>query len=152
MLHTKMWYGIVTKIKSHNNIFVVQISNLMAQEGWLRIIIYVLKIGNSICAIIRIPCACIVCTSILDKPRISGIPPNEQEIYKTVTNFTYWPVLGSFNNWNIIQLSHKSTPSDAFDEVCQGILDGISDHMASFLNQENIEPLTQLIQQLVNFM
>ena len=35
------------------------------------------------------------------------------------------------NNWNIIQLSQKSTPSDAFDEIHQVVLDGISDHMAS---------------------
>ena len=32
------------------------------------------KIVNGIYAIIRIPCACVVCTSILDKPWISGIP------------------------------------------------------------------------------
>ena len=31
---------------------------------------------------------------------------------------------------NIIQLSHKSTPYDAFDEIHQVVLDGISDNMA----------------------
>ena len=34
-----------------------------------------------------------------------------------------------FNNQNIIQLSHKSTPYDAFDEIHQVVLDGISDNM-----------------------
>ena len=49
----------------------------------------------------------------------------------------YWPVLGPFNNWNIIQLSHKSTPSDSFDEIHQVVLDGISDNMASLVESVN---------------
>ena len=80
--------------------------------------------------IIRIPCACVACTSMLDKNWMYGIPSYEKQRYKPVTKCTYWPVLGFFNNWNIIQLSHKSTPSDAFDEVHQVVLDGISDNMA----------------------
>ena len=32
------------------------------------------KIGHGICAIIRIPCACVACTSVLEKPRNYGIP------------------------------------------------------------------------------
>ena len=32
------------------------------------------KLGNGICAICRIPCACVACTSMLDKPWISGMP------------------------------------------------------------------------------
>ena len=59
---------------------------------------------------------------MLDKPWVSGIPSDEQERYKPVTKCTYWPVLGYFKNWNIIQLSHKSTPSDAFDEIHQVVL------------------------------
>ena len=34
---------------------------------------FYLKLGIDICAIIRIPCSCVACTSMLDKPRISGI-------------------------------------------------------------------------------
>ena len=65
---------------------------------------------------------------MIDKPWISGIPSDEQESYKPVTNCTYWPVLGQFNNWNTIQLSQKSTPSDEFDEINLVVLDGISDN------------------------
>ena len=90
-------------------------------------------LGDGVCAIHRIPCACVACTSMLDKPWIFGIPPDEQEHYKPVTKCTYCPVLGSFNNWNIIQLSQKSTPSDSFDEIHHVVLDGISDNMASFV-------------------
>ena len=65
------------------------------------------KIGNDVCAIFRIPCVCVACTSMLDKPCIHGITSGEKERYKYVTNCTYWPVLGSFNDWNIILLSQK---------------------------------------------
>ena len=83
-----------------------------------------------ICEIFRILCACVVCISMLDKPWISGISPDEQERYKPVTNCTYFPVLGYFNNWNIIQFSQNSTPSDAFDEIHQVVIHRISDNMA----------------------
>ena len=89
------------------------------------------KLVNGICAILRIPCACVAFTSMLDKPLIYGIPSYEQERYKPVTNCTYWPLLWSFGNWNIILLSHKANPFDAFDEIHQVVLDGISQNMAS---------------------
>ena len=73
------------------------------------------KIGMGVCEIRSIPCACVACTSMLDKPCIYGIPSDKQERYKPVTKCTYWPVLGSFNNFNIILLSSNSTSSDTFD-------------------------------------
>ena len=88
------------------------------------------KLGMCICAIHRIPCACVACKLMLDKTWISGIPPDKQERYKTFTKCTYWPVLESFNNWNIIKLSQKSTSLDTFDEIHQVVFDGISDNMA----------------------
>ena len=91
------------------------------------------KLGNGVCAIIRIPCAFVACTSILDKTWISGIPSDEKERYKYVTKCTYWTVLGSFKNWNIIQLSHKPTPSDAFNEIHQVVLDVMNNNMASLV-------------------
>ena len=95
------------------------------------------KLGNGVCEICRIPCACVACTSMLDKPWIYGIPSDKQERYKYATKSTYWIVLGSFNNCNIIQLSQKSTPSDVFDEIHQVVLDGISDNMALLVESLN---------------
>ena len=43
------------------------------------------KLGMVICIILRIPCACVACTSTLDKYWISGIPPDGKERYKSVT-------------------------------------------------------------------
>ena len=91
------------------------------------------NLGMEVCAIRRIPCACVACTSMIYKPWISGISSDKQECYKPVTKCTYWKVLGDFNNWNIIQLSSKSTSSDTFDEIHQVFLDGISDNMASLV-------------------
>ena len=91
------------------------------------------KLAIGECAIFRIPCACVACISMLDKPWISGISSDKQERYKPVTKYNYWPVLGAFNNWKIIQLSSKSTSSDTFDEIHQVVLDGISDNMVSLV-------------------
>ena len=75
------------------------------------------KVGNGVWAICCMPCACVACTSIQDKPWTSGIPSDEQEIYKPVTECTQWPVFRSFKNWYIILLSHNPTPSNAFGEI-----------------------------------
>ena len=91
------------------------------------------KLGHDICEIFRIPCACVGCTSILDKHWIYGILSKKQARYQPVTNCTYWTVLGSYNNWNIIKLTKKPTPFEEFDEINQFILDGISDNMASLV-------------------
>ena len=71
--------------------------------------------------------------SIFHISTLSGISSDKQEHYKPVTKCTYWPLLGSFKNCNIIQLSQKSPPLDAFDEIHQVNLDGISDNMASLI-------------------
>ena len=57
----------------------------------------------------------------------------KQACYQPVTDFTYWPVLVSYNNLNIIHLSQKSTPFEAFEEIYQVVFDGISDNMASLV-------------------
>ena len=36
------------------------------------------KLGHGICAIHRITCACVVCTSMLEKPLIHSIPSKKQ--------------------------------------------------------------------------
>ena len=72
------------------------------------------KIGHGICEIRRIPCAYVACTSMLGQPWIYGIPSKKQVRYQPVTNCTYWKVLCSYNNWNIIHLSHKSTHFEEF--------------------------------------
>ena len=69
------------------------------------------KLGHGICAILRIPCAYVLCKSLIDQPCISGIPLNKQAHYQTVTDFTHWPVLGSYKSWNTI---HLQTPKQQY--------------------------------------
>ena len=47
------------------------------------------KLGMGVCAICCIPCACVACTSMLDKPWIFGISSDKPERYKPVTKCTY---------------------------------------------------------------
>ena len=70
---------------------------------------------------------------MLEKPWIYGIHPTKQARYQPVTNCTYWPVLGSYNNWNIIYLTPKLIPFKAFDEIYNVVLDGISENMTSLV-------------------
>ena len=47
------------------------------------------KIGNDVCAILCITCACVACTSIIYKPWIYGIPSDKKEHHKPVTKCTH---------------------------------------------------------------
>ena len=60
------------------------------------------KLGHGICTILHVQCACVGCTPMLDKRCIYGIPSKKQARYQTVTNCTYWPVLRSYKNLDII--------------------------------------------------
>ena len=70
---------------------------------------------------------------MLDKPWISGIPSQKQAHYQPFHYCTYWPVLVSYNNWNIIELTPKSTPFDVFDEIYKVVIDRISENMNSLV-------------------
>ena len=91
------------------------------------------KLGHGICAIFHIPCSFVACTSILDQPWISGISSKKQARYQLVTDCTYWPVLGSCKNWNIIHITPKSSPFEVFEEIHKVVLGLISDNMPSLV-------------------
>ena len=67
--------------------------------------------------------------------------PQKQPRYQPVNNFSYWPFLSSFNNWNIITFSHKATTSEAFEEIHQVLLDGISYNMTSLVQSGKYVPI-----------
>ena len=95
------------------------------------------KLGHSICAICCKPFACAECASMLDKTCIHDLTPQQQLLCQPVIDCTYRPFIGSFNNWNIITLSHKAETSVAFEDIYQVVLDGISDNMASLVQYGN---------------
>ena len=89
------------------------------------------KLVNGKCDIRRTPCACNARTNMLEKTRVICVELIYQPRYQTVKDYRYWPVIGSVNNWNIIQFSNKSTTYEDFDEVHILVLDGISENMSS---------------------
>ena len=70
---------------------------------------------------------------MFEKPLVPGLMPQQQPLCQPVTDCSYWPVQVSFKKWNIITLSHKATTSEAFEDIFQVILDGISENMASLV-------------------
>ena len=70
---------------------------------------------------------------MLYKPWSPGVFHTEQTCYHPVLDFTNFSVLGSFNNWNIIKFSNKSTSGEYFDDIDKIFLDDISDNMASLV-------------------
>ena len=70
---------------------------------------------------------------MLHKPWISGLLTKKQARYQPVTNYTYWPFLGSYKNCNIIELTPKYTHFEAFDDIHQVVIEGISINTASLV-------------------
>ena len=57
----------------------------------------------------------------------------KQALYQPVINCTYWPVPVPYNTWTIIDITPKSIPSEAFDEINQVVLDRIIKNMDSLV-------------------
>ena len=74
---------------------------------------------------------------MLYKTRDYGFDPTRYICYQSVVDCTNWPVVVSFNNWDIIQFTIIKTSSENFDGVNKVVLDGISDKMASLLQLGN---------------
>ena len=87
------------------------------------------KLGHVPCEIHSIPFTCTQLTSTLDKPWNTGVSQHHQPRYQPVKYCTYWIVLGSFNNWKIIQFSYKSTPGEYLNKIQQVKHDRISYNM-----------------------
>ena len=60
------------------------------------------KIGHGTRSINYNNCECYQCTYALEKPWDTDLPQQQQQLYQTVKDCTNWPVLGYFNNYNII--------------------------------------------------
>ena len=66
-------------------------------------------------------------------------------------------MLGSFNNWDIIQFTNKTTSSEYFDAVHKVLFYGISDNMASLLQLSkygdiNAEDTTTMVYYVINYL
>ena len=70
---------------------------------------------------------------MLDKHWIYGILSQKQACYQSVTNCNFLPVLVSYNNWNSIEITPKSTSFETFHYIHNVVIDGISENMASLV-------------------
>ena len=81
---------------------------------------------------------------MIDKPWVRVFTPQQQPSYQPVINCTYWKVLVSFNNWNIIKFPHKETTSEVFEGINQVVINGISDNMASFVKSGKYSAINEI--------
>ena len=70
---------------------------------------------------------------MLDKPWNPGVYHTRQTKLYPVVDRTYWPMLASFNKWNIIQFKNKITSIEDFDETHKVVLDGIIVNVSSLV-------------------
>ena len=45
--------------------------------------------------------------------------------YQIFVDCTYWPMLGNFKNWNIINFTNKTAQKEDFDDINKFVLDEI---------------------------
>ena len=67
----------------------------------------------------------------------TNVAPTNQPCCQQLQDCIYWPVLGYFNNWNIIIFSNKTITSENFDEFHQVVIDGIIENMPSIFQSGN---------------
>ena len=72
------------------------------------------------------------------------VETNKQLSYQPVVEFAYYPVLGSFNNWNTIWFTNKIAILKDFDTVHKVVMYGISDNMASLIQLEKFGAINAL--------
>ena len=68
---------------------------------------------------------------MLNKPWVIVSELTRRPCYQLVEDCTYWPVLGSIKNWNMIQFTNKTTINENFYSVNKVVLDGISDNISA---------------------
>ena len=71
---------------------------------------------------------------MLDKPWVIGSDPTRKLRYQPVEYCIFCIVLGSFNNWNMIEYNNKTTTNEEFDAVHKAVLDYISDNMYALVH------------------
>ena len=109
------------------------------------------KLGLGKFAIRQIHCACVACANILDKAWDPGVSHSQKPCYQPVVDCTYWPMLGSFNNWNSTKLANKTMLRKKFDKVHRVVLDCISEKFRSWCRQVNTVLSMQKILQKFDF-
>ena len=92
------------------------------------------KLGEGVCAIHCIPCACAACVQQLQlpwDPKLSHA--SKQPRYQSAQECVYQSILGSFNDWIIMPFQNKSTSEETFEEVHKIVLNGMTESKAELI-------------------
>ena len=92
------------------------------------------RLEHEIREINHIPCVFNQCKYMIELTWTPSVKEHQQPHSQHAKYFTYWPVLGYFNNWDIIQLSHRETWFEEIDRINQVVLDSISYNMDVLLH------------------
>ena len=88
---------------------------------------------------------CTQCTYTLYKTWTHGVTPNHHPRHQPVKDFTYLPMLGSFNNLNIVQFSYKATYSEKVGKIIRLYLMASATTWLNWRKLVNMVPLRQKI-------
>ena len=92
------------------------------------------KLGHGICEIHQKPSACVSCTTMSDNKWSPGVSRTENPYCQHVLDYKNWPMLGTYNNWNIINLTNEYISIEYFDDIQNVFLDLINQHNISNIN------------------
>ena len=92
------------------------------------------KLGHGICEIHQKPSACVSCTTMSDNKWSPGVSRTENPYCQHVLYYKNWPMLGTYNNWNIINLTNEYISIEYFDDIQNVFLDLINQHNISNIN------------------
>ena len=91
------------------------------------------ELGENTIALRRVPCYCTHCTdTMLAKWDHNISDPKKQDRYKPTKNCVLWPVLGEFNDWQIMSLGAlELNDEEEEEEMRMDVIVSIAEQMAS---------------------
>ena len=88
---------------------------------------------------------------MLYKPWDPGVSHTAHTHYNPVVDCPYWPVLGTFNNWNIVYFTKKNTSSEEFNDINNVVLDGTSDNIDALVQKGKYGDINKIYMTLIFF-
>ena len=74
---------------------------------------------------------------MLDRTWSYGVTHTVQPQHQPIVDLIYWPVLVTYNKWNIINFKNKYTYIEYFDDIFRFFLEGIIEYMVSIVKIGN---------------
>ena len=75
------------------------------------------KLTQGICEVLRIPCSCIYCTSLLEKSWSPGVLHAEKTQISACFRLNILNCVTLFQKWSIIKFINKIISNEEFDDI-----------------------------------